>query len=549
MIQIYSPTNTNFDMNGDVVLFPETCETMSKLNGEWYMDIEHPLDEDGRWRHIAEEAVIAAPTFMGDKQLFRIDDVEKNDDGVKAKAYPVFFDSADELFVYSCKPTFANGQKALNMLTSGSKYSGESNITKMNSAEFINRNLMDCINGDDPAFIKYWGGDVLYDNYKVIINTRAGSDRGFQIRYRKNMDGVSRKVDMSSVVTRIVPVAYNGRMMTSKYVDSPNIGKYAKVYTRLMEFPNVKLQEDASEEEEEGITVCTTQAALNTTLTNLCKEQFNSGIDLPKVTLNVDMIDLSDSEEYKEFADLEKVSLGDTVGVYHRDIDIDTEERCIEIKWDCIKNRPSKLTLGDYEYDYLIDGNKEALDKWKENYQNALAAWREKFNQQEDQFTQVSESVSKLEEDTDQFETYVTEELDAIREEMQGDLAVTSLSIGGTLMNDCVIEERTSGIWTYRKWKSGIAELWGQYGVTNVACNIGLEGMYRTDTIDVGSYPFTFKTRPYFNVSFGASGTGAFVWPVSNGTTTDPPSFYLFRPDNGTNISGNINLYVKGTLA
>lgn len=43
-----------------------------------------------------------------------------------------------------------------------------------------------------------------------------------------------------------------------------------------------------------------------------------------------------------------------------------------------------------------------------------------------------------------------------------GDLAVSGgLSIGGNNVDDYVVETGTSGIWTYRKWNSGIAECWG----------------------------------------------------------------------------------------
>lgn len=427
MIQIYKPTNTDFTKNGDMVLFPESCEAHAKLNGEWYMDIEHPLDEEGRWKEIVEEAVISASTFMGKEQLFRIDDMEKTDTEIKAKAYPIFFDSADELFVYSCKPAFKGAQETLNMMMSGSKYSGESDITRTSSAEFINRNLMDCINGDNPAFISYWGGDVLYDNYKVIINERAGANRGLQIRYRKNMESIGCKVDMSNMVTRIVPIAYNGRGISGKYVDSPNVGKYAKVYTRMMEFQNVKLSADLEEgaEPEEGVTVCASQSQLDSVLRNLCNEQFATGIDTPNVTLNVDMVDLSGTEEYKEFKQLEQVSLGDTVGVYHKDLDISTEERCIEITWDCIRNRASKLVLGDYEYDYLVDGNQELRDKMREQYLAAVKEWQERMQEMKDKLAaqkeELEQNISGMEEDISDLQdsdTQLEEDLAGLEEDL-----------------------------------------------------------------------------------------------------------------------------------
>ena len=366
MIQIYSPNNTKFDMNGDMVLFPEICDTYSKLNGEWYMDLEHPLDEEGRWKYIVEEAVISAPTFMGKNQLFKIDKVTKTDTEIVAKAYPIFFDSADELFLYSCHPTSNNGQEALDIMTANSKYSGESNITQVSTAYFENRNFMECINGDDsPTFVKRWGGEVLYDNYKIIINDRVGGDYGAEIRYRKNQESISCDIDMSGMVTRIVPIAYNGKEITNKFVDSPNVDKYSKLYIRKMLFENVKMAEDTSDGEDESIIICASQAQLDEVLTTLCNEQFEAGADKPKVTIDVNMIDLTQTEKYKDFADLEKIGLGDTVKCYNKVLEITTEARCIILTWDCISNCVKKVVLGDYQYDYFteLQSSLEVLDK------------------------------------------------------------------------------------------------------------------------------------------------------------------------------------------
>lgn len=366
MIQIYSPQNIKFDMNGDVVLFPEICDAYSKLNGEWYMDLEHPLDEEGRWKYIVEEAVISAPTFMGKSQLFKIDKVTKTDTAIIAKAYPIFFDSADELFLYSCHPTSKNGQEALDIMTEGSKYSGESNITPVSTAYFENRNFMECVNGDDtPTFIQRWGGEVLYDNYKIIINERVGGDYGAEIRYKKNQESISCDIDMSEVTTRIVPIAYNGRGITNKFVDSSNANKYSKLYIRKMLFENVKLAEDASEEEDESIIICADQTELDEVLIELCNAQFEAGADKPKVTIDVSMVDLTQTEEYKDFVELEKIGLGDTVRCYNKVLEITTEARCIVLTWDCIRNCSKNIVLGDYQYDYFkeLQSSLEVLDK------------------------------------------------------------------------------------------------------------------------------------------------------------------------------------------
>ena len=355
MIQIYLPNNTNFDMNGDMTLFPEICETEAELGGIWVLNISHPLDEEGRWKYIVEEAVISVPTFMGEKQLYRINEKDKSDTEVSAKAYPIFFDSANEVFLIDKRPTNKNGQEALDDMMAGTKYSGESNITTGNTAYFVRRNLIDVLSGmTEPTFLGTWGGEPLYDNFKVIINERAGGAHGAQVRYGMNMQGVNHKVDMKDVVTRIFPVGYNGRTLSKNYVDSPLIGNYAKVYTKEIIFEDVKLLSDISDTEEtDGIIVCETQDELDAALIEKCNAQFSVGIDLPAVTIEVDMVALENTEEYKDFVDLVKVSLGDTVGCYNYKLDITTEARAKKIVWDCITDSIKTVILGDYKENVL----------------------------------------------------------------------------------------------------------------------------------------------------------------------------------------------------
>lgn len=359
MIQVYSPDTTDFSHNGDMTLFPLSCELSSELNGAWELTMSHPLDDEGRWKHIVQESVIACPTFQGDKQLFRVDKAIQTDTTVEVTAYPIFFDSADDCFLMDVRPTGKNGQDALDIMMSGSKYSGQSDITTGGTAYFVRRNLMDALNGEDtPTFVQVWGGEILFDNYTVIINERVGGNYGLEVRYGKNMQEVHQTIDMSDVVTRIVPVAYNGRTMSGAkpWVDSENINKYAKIYTREITFEDVKLAEDANEDDaENGIIVCEDQTALDTALTQKCNEMFESGADLPAVTLEISMVDLEHTEEYKDFKDLVKVGLGDTVKCINYKLGIETEARVVKLTWDCIRNRSAGLTLGDFEYNYFAE--------------------------------------------------------------------------------------------------------------------------------------------------------------------------------------------------
>lgn len=357
MIQAYSEKNTNFSRNGNVVLIPDEALLSAELNGPWVLNLHHPIDKKERWKHLTENAVLKVSSFNGD-QLFRIYNREKSDGGISVQAYPIFFDAGRDCFLTDVRPTGKNGQQALDIICAGTKYSGESNITKAATAYYIRKNLMEAINGDlDQSFINRWGGEILYDNYKVIINERVGGDYGTELRYGKNIpsDGIKETIDMSGVVTRIYPKAFNGHVLSgSGYVDSPNIDAYPVAMCSELQFEDVKMREDAQEDDEKnGVIVCDTQAELDNALIQKCRDQFAAGIDKPKVSISADMILLQDTDQYKDYKVLESVSLGDTTHCKHSKLGIVTDARVIALEYDCIQKRVTSVELGDFKNDYF----------------------------------------------------------------------------------------------------------------------------------------------------------------------------------------------------
>lgn len=344
-------------MNG-MVLMPTECILHTVLNGEWSVTLTHPLDKKGRWKNIEEEAIIAAPGFLLDaegkekKQLFRISDISKTNSEITATAYPIFFDAAKDVFLLDCRPTGKTGQEALNILYNGTKYSGKSNITNATTAYYVRKNGLEVISGDDEnSFLNRWGGETIYDNYQIIINERAGGDYGVNVIYGKNLQGMDYKVNMANVITRIVPVAYNGYMLDgdTPWVDSPKIGNYATVYTREVKFEDVKLTEDAQEDEESFDTL----EELREELVRRCEEMYENGCDVPAVTIDIEMVDLAQTEEYKDYKVLEKVGLGDTIHCKNGNLGVSTDARIVELEWDCILKKSVSMKIGESEYEYL----------------------------------------------------------------------------------------------------------------------------------------------------------------------------------------------------
>lgn len=351
MIQIYAPGNRNYNRNGDAVLHPSQCDVEMNLKGDWQLTLENPADEN--MNLITKEAVIKCDTPIGKNQRFRIYDYEKSEDGVSAKARPVFFDAAKDAFILDKRPTNKTGKDALNILTEGTGYTAETDIMDINTAYYIRKNLIEAINGeDDNSFINRWGGEPIYQNEHLIMNKKYGSDKGAKAVFGNNLQSITETVNMDQVVTRIIPMAYNGYMLEGDkpWVDSPNIGKYEIIYTKAIEYSDVKLQEDVSDENEKGYADLST---LRAELKRRAQQDYDNGIDLPTVTYEVEVADLENAVGYEDIKDLVKIGFGDDVTAENKRLNITTKNRCIGIVYDCINQKNKSVTLGETQTDYF----------------------------------------------------------------------------------------------------------------------------------------------------------------------------------------------------
>ena len=113
-----------------------------------------------------------------------------------------------------------------------------------------------------------------------------------------------------------------------------------------------------------------------------------------------------------------------------------------------------------------------------------------------------------------------------------------------------IVDEGTSGIWTYRKWSNGKAEVFGKIPISSLAVSTALGNWYRSAVVSGSSYryPLTFASIPVINTDYTTSnGTGGMMWLTTQGTTTAPPDFYIIRPTSSSGVTGSVNVRVEGT--
>ena len=134
-----------------------------------------------------------------------------------------------------------------------------------------------------------------------------------------------------------------------------------------------------------------------------------------------------------------------------------------------------------------------------------------------------------------------------------------SLSIGngsaiiyfnGAKLSDFVVEQGTSGIWTYRKWNSGVAECWGIYTMTS-ACTKAWGALYYSDTLAPRiNYPLTFTSRPQETVFCRGDSVSAWAYPEGGGigmnTTTQTAQYGFLRPTTMTSAQVRYEYTVVG---
>lgn len=351
MIHLYKLNNTDYKKNGDFTLHPISAKLHLILNGAWMADFQCPLDDAAAF--IENDCVIKFDLPHFADQLWVVTDPKQTDfDTIEFIAYPIFlWDAQKELIMRDCRPTNKNGQAALEYMLEGcnapAKYQVRSDISKLSTAYYINKNFMEALNSsDENSFVNRWGGEAIFDNYTLHMNHWAGTDRGFVIGATKNISGFGISEDNSDFCNVIIPVGYNG--WTSKREVRDESRSSRVLHKSFIQYDFIKWWEDASEEDysDPEITICKTEEEMEDALTAAARRDFENGSYRTKYSYDVDFIDLRTYDTYKDFKDLEYVWLGDRVDVKNLDARITTKQVVTEIEYDLVEDEITRLILG-----------------------------------------------------------------------------------------------------------------------------------------------------------------------------------------------------------
>jgi hypothetical protein len=129
------------------------------------------------------------------------------------------------------------------------------------------------------------------------------------------------------------------------------------------------------------------------------------------------------------------------------------------------------------------------------------------------------------------------------------DCAMPAYFTGGVHIDEVplnyIVEEGTDGIWTYRKWSSGVAECWGVHVLENVETKTAWGALYESNGFTVDLPTELFVDTPQFSIT-SAGKRGAMIAPYSEGSATATPQFTAVRPDVHTIDKLNISIIAIG---
>ena len=358
-LHLRSGTGTNYRILGKYKKGREVI-VLNKTTSSWY-EVTAP---DGKHGYMASQYLTfqrtetqTVQTNVGFRnqviearqlrdQPFRIYRVVPELDKVTVYARHIFYDLLDNM-VKSLKPSpSAVGASVVQNLSgaclSSHDFSFYSDlISTAEDVEWENINPVEAMLGENGLVSKY-GAELARDWYDVFLVRHVGNNTDVSIREKKNLTGISYDVDETDVVTRIMPTGEdadgNILYLPELYIDSPNLNAYT--HPKWIHLPVSEAKEVTDGDEPKSKTQCYAE------MRKAAQDEYAKGCDLPTITLKVDFVNCSDAEEYRQYAALTDIFLGDSVRVIARRIDVEVSMRMTQYTYDCMTKKYTSVTLG-----------------------------------------------------------------------------------------------------------------------------------------------------------------------------------------------------------
>ena len=341
---LYPAGETEFRNNGLGRLSEATkCLVTEERNGQYELEMQYPVT--GRhYKEILEERIILARhDDSEDVQPFRIYKISRPMNGIvtvmarhisyqlsKVAVMPFSADTCAAAL--SGMLTHAVGDCPFSIWTDKLL---EASFSVDTPASF--RSLLGGVAGS--ILDVYGPGEYEWDKFTVKFHSHRGSEQSVMIRYGKNMTDVKKTTDTSNLWTGVLPywagVDENEQAVLVTLPEQVIYSSYVNDYVYRMVIPldlSSVFQTQPTVEQLRSKAVSYVQA--------------NAADGIP-ASIDVSFVALWQTEEYKNWAPLQKLKLCDTVTVYHKGLGIENRAKIVSVTYDVILERYEKMTIGE----------------------------------------------------------------------------------------------------------------------------------------------------------------------------------------------------------
>ena len=192
------------------------------------------------------------------------------------------------------------------------------------------------LGGEEGSLLDVYGqGDYEFDKFAVRLFQNKGVNTDVEIRYGKNIINLEHKIDRSSAYNAIVPYWYNEELsllvtLPEGYLSYDDGTDYVVAVPLSMN---------------DYFTAMPSVEAMRAKAQQLLD---SSKAWIPSEGFSVDFVQLWQTEEYEQFAPLQRVNLCDTVRVYYPELGVNAvRERVVKTVYNTLLDRYDEITLNE----------------------------------------------------------------------------------------------------------------------------------------------------------------------------------------------------------
>lgn len=333
---LFSSTATSWTTNGlgrlsDAI----SCTVEEERNGVYELDMRYPMNGAHYDEIDIGSLIVCRHCDKTDMQPFRVYMISRPLDGVVTiHARHISYDlagiavkpftaaSITELFrvlpsnaIGSCPFTFTTDKTVLN----------EYKVTVPSSIRSL-------LGGSEGSILDVYGtGEYEFDGYTVNLHLHRGQNNGVTIRWAKNLTDLKQDYDGSGLFNGVAPY----------YTDDATTVTLTEGAVTLSGVTNpVIVPLDMSDKFE----TAPTEAELRTAATAWLNE---NAVTAPKNSLKVSFVQLWQTNEYKDYAPLQRVSLCDTVNIEYPQLGVSATAEVVKVVYNVLLERYDSMEIGD----------------------------------------------------------------------------------------------------------------------------------------------------------------------------------------------------------